>query len=159
MNRLIASLIFLFIITGLSAQHHDHQHGSIHLGIGAGATYLFAEEAVMPGLHFHAMKSLGHGKFSAGLGFESLLDEHSHYSFSLLAGYSPLEKLVLKAGPGLTLSKHEGHWEQGVSAHFECIYEFNLRYFHIGPMICLGIDRHETHATLGLHLGIGLHKK
>lgn len=156
MKRLIVIFIFLLLVFPLAAQEHNHDHSEYHLAAGIGGTYLFSENRVMPGIHFHAMKNLGH-KFSAGLGLETLVDEHSHYSVTLLAGYSPIENLIVEAGPGLTFSKHENDWEQSLSAHIECIYEINLHYFHVGPMVGLGIDHDETHATLGIHLGIGIH--
>ncbi len=157
--KLILLIWVFFCIANEStqAQEHNHEHSKYHLATGLGATWLFAEEVVMPGIHFHAMRNIDdHGKYSAGLGFETLLDEHAHHTVSFLVGYSPIERLTIEAGPGWTFSKHEGAWENGLSGHLECIYEFEWKGIHLGPMAGVGFDHEETHFSLGLHVGIGL---
>lgn len=153
---LLFILLFIGITQQIKAQQHIHEHNKYHLAAGIGSTWLFSEKAVMPAVHLHAMRNLDdHGKFSAGLGLESLLDEHAHHTVSFLLGYSPIDRLILEAGPGWTFSKHEGEWENGLSGHLECIYEFEWKGIHLGPMAGFGFDHEETHFSLGLHVGIG----
>jgi len=89
-------LILAFIFNpALRAQDHDHEHDheqkhyhhlNNEIGIAVGAVYIFHEEVFAPGLHLHYTRMLP-GKmdaFGLGLGFETVLDEHKHYTGSIM---------------------------------------------------------------------------
>ena len=52
----------------------------------------------------------------------------------------------------MRVSEHE-HVDP--SLHVETVWEFPVGDFHLGPAAEFAIDRHDVHATLGVHLGVG----
>lgn len=147
-------------VKGHSRGHLQHDHGhdphNYHIGIGAAATYLTKEGHLAPGFHLHLIRQLGHHRqWGLGLGYEAIADEHFHNGLNLLVNYRPLSFLSLIAGPGLVFGKHDGETEILPAFHTEAVFEFNLRGLHIGPMIGYGLDKEDSHFSLGLHIGIG----
>lgn len=39
--------------------------------------------------------------------------------------------------------------------HFEALYEFEIRDFHLGSLIKLAYDPEDVHISFGIHLGYG----
>ena len=78
------------------------------------------------------------------------------HSFNVPVAYNIVDRLTIKAGPGLSFDKHDGHYEFHLSAHVETIYEFEFDHFHIGPMIGMGYDREGAHFGFGIHAGMGI---
>ena len=94
-------LLFTFqiISSSLFAQHshtHDHDSHKYHLGIGIAGTRIISENELAPGFHVHFIRQLGHhNQWGIGLGYETIIDEHWHNGFNLLAIYRRLRFLSL----------------------------------------------------------------
>ncbi|WP_423130318.1 hypothetical protein [Gaoshiqia sp. Z1-71] len=158
--KLILLIILLAFTRFIYAQDVDrpgaHDHHRHHIGLGAGATSIFNENNLVPGIHLHYYYRLTeHSPVSVGLGYESILDDHTHNTLTSLINYEFMEGFSLSAGPGLTFAKEEGKTHTSLSGHLELLYEFRLGEFHLGPMIGLGIDREDSHASVGIHFGFG----
>jgi hypothetical protein len=157
------SVIFLnFLAISVSGQQlnidHDHLHDNhkYHVGFGVAGTHLSGETGIAPGFHLHFIRQLGHEKhWGIGLGYEAIIEETLHNSFNLLANFRPFDFLSFIAGPGLVFGKHDGKTEILPAFHTEAVFEFNLGKIHLGPMIGFGIDKEESHFSVGLHVGIG----
>ncbi|KOH44748.1 hypothetical protein [Sunxiuqinia dokdonensis] len=156
--------LFLLLFSFSFAQDHDHDHDHDHshdlhrhhLGLGLGAGSLFAEKEYAPVVHLHYLYRLTqHSPVSIGLGFESILDEHTHNTVSALLNYEILPRLSIVGGPGITLADEDGESHTSMSGHVEMIYEFTVGSFHLGPMLGFGFDKEESHASLGIHIGLG----
>lgn len=165
MNKLLLLSILCYVLASSAmAQDHDHDHDHIHdhahhhmkneIGVAVGAVYIFEEEIIAPGLHLHYTRVLP-GKMSAfglGLGFETVLDEHRHYTASFMFQWRPVHAWWISAGPGITWFQEGG--ESYASLHIETGYEFELGKVHLGPMIEYAYMEHDQHFMLGIHLGI-----
>ena len=156
------SILLTFIAFSVSGQHneedHHHLHDShkYHLGFGIAGTYLTGEAGLAPGFHIHFIRQLGEEKhWGIGLGYEAIIEENLHSSLNLLANYHPFDFLSFIAGPGLVFGNHDGETEILPAFHTEAVFEFNLGGIHIGPMLGFGIDREESHFSLGVHVGFG----
>jgi hypothetical protein len=124
--------------------------------VGTTAIKLSDAEGLYPGIHLHALKSIGKTqKWQLGLGYENVLTEKIHHTFNIPIGYNLFDKLMLIAGPGLSFEKHQGANEFGLNGHIEAVYEFEFKHFHLGPMIGFGFDREHSHFGIGIHLGFG----
>jgi hypothetical protein len=164
MARTILFSIFLLFSFFISAQdyhnHHEHEHTDLHkyhIGFGVAATHITGESGIAPGIHVHFIRQLGNqNRWGLGLGYEGILDEHFHNGLNLLVNYHLLEHLSINAGPGIIFSGHDGEREISPGFHTEIIYEINLGKLHVGPMAGFGIDKEETHFSVGVHVGLGL---
>jgi len=155
---------FLLLFSFSFAQNHDHDHDHEHshdshrhhLGLGLGAGSLFAEEEYAPVVHLHYLYRLApKSPVSVGLGFESIIDDHKHNTFLALVNYEIQPRLSINAGPGITFAEEDGESHTAMSGHVELIYEFTVGEFHLGPMLGFGFDNEESHASLGIHIGLG----
>lgn len=136
--------------------HHLHDQHKYHLGFGIAGAYLTAEQSLAPGFHLHFLRQIGEEKtWGFGLGYEAIIDEHMHNGINLLANWHPFDFLSFNAGPGLTFGKHEGTTEISPAFHTEAVFEFDLNKIHIGPMAGFGIDKEESHFSVGVHVGFG----
>lgn len=159
----LALIIFLtFFVSSVSGQHNEDDHYHLHdahkyhLGFGIAGTYLTGEAALAPGFHAHFIRQLGEEKhWGIGLGYEAIIEENLHSSINLLANYHPFDFLSFIAGPGLVFGNHDGETEILPAFHTEAVFEFSLGGIHIGPMLGFGIDREESHFSLGVHVGFG----
>ena len=168
-SRFILSIIlFFFMVTSGFTQnsHDDHDDHSVkhthedthryHIGFGGAGTYIFGEDGLAPGVHFHFIRQLGKDhRWGIGLGYEGIVDGQVHNGMNLLLNYRPISFMTLNAGPGLVVGKHDGEMELSPAFHTEAVFEFNLAGFHVGPMIGYGIDNEHSHISVGLHFGIG----
>jgi len=157
---LIALLTYpVFNVTGQHTDdEHNHLHDShkYHLGFGVAGTYLTSEEGLAPGFHLHFLRQLGQEQnWGVGLGYEAIIEENIHSSINLLTNWRPVDFLSLNAGPGLVFAKHDGEAEILTAFHTEVVFEFNLGGIHLGPMAGFGIDREESHFSVGVHVGFG----
>lgn len=176
MIRKVLSISLFVIVVNLSlvaqSNSHDHQdhaghehynennkqheHNGMEIGLGAGAFYSFHEKEWAAGNHIHLMYFKG--KLGFGLGGEAVFAEVNHYSISALIAYKPVESIEFVVSPGILLENEETN-ENLFSMHFEAIYTWELGDFgHLGPVISYAIAGDDSHAMLGLHLGIGLNK-
>ncbi len=151
-----------FLILNVSGQvkeenrTHQHDKHKYHLGFGVAETYLKSENGLAPGFHLHFLRQLGQEQnWGVGLGYEAIIEENIHSSINLLANYHLSDILSLNAGPGLVFAKHDGESEILPAFHTEAVFEFSLGGIHIGPMAGFGIDREESHFSLGVHVGFG----
>jgi len=145
-------------------EHHDHKHhkdtGSEHgahfhvndFGFANGMVYNLGENSAAWGMHLHYVR--GVNKYlGVGIGYESVLGEHFHQTFTGFVRYKFFKHFVLNAGPGITIPNEENPEYEFVS-HFELSTVFELGKFHLGPMVGYGLG-HEQHFTVGVHLGYG----
>lgn len=160
--KFIPFLILLASISlGAQAQLHDHDHHHDHdhfhmeskLGIGVAPTlvYLPGEKEFAPGFHIHALK-LFNQKLGAGIGYEVILEEHPHQTFTVFGKYFITDFLSINAGPGITLPTEE-HNEYSLSGHIELATAFDIWQIHIGPMIGYGFGAEDSHVSIGIHMG------
>lgn len=143
-----------------SISHASHNHEfdphKYHIGIGLGGAHIFSENVQAPAFHLHFLRQLGHqNQWGLGIGYEAIADEHWHNGLNLLLNYRPLRFLSLLAGPGLVIGKHDGKTEVLPAFHTEAVFEFNAGGLHIGPMIGYGLDKEDSHITVGVHVGFG----
>lgn len=161
--RFIVFVFFMSVfVIKVSGQHDDenhdhlHDHHKYHLGFGVAGAYLTGEDGLAPGFHVHFIRQLGEEQhWGIGLGYEAIIEENLHSSLNLLANYHPFDFLSFNAGPGLVFGNHDGETEILPAFHTEAVFEFNLGGIHIGPMAGFGIDREESHFSLGVHVGFG----
>lgn len=162
-RSLLFSLLLFYSVSALAQNPHnhgDHMHGDAHkyhIGVGAATAYIKGEAGLLPAVHFHFIRQVGHNnRWGLGLGYEVIFDNHLHNGLNLLVNYHPLNQLSVNTGPGIILSEHKGHREVTPSFHTEVVYEFNLKRIHIGPMGGFGFDKEDTHFSLGVHVGFGI---
>jgi hypothetical protein len=55
----------------------------------------------------------------------------------------------------LVFGIHNGETEIFPAFHTEAVFEFNLGGIHIAPMAGFGIDKEESHFSVGVHVGLG----
>lgn len=159
----IALMVFPFFINAQEHNHHNdhdhkdheiHNHNGLELGLGAGAFYGFHEKEWAAGNHFHLMYFTG--KLGYGIGGEAVYADVKHYSLGAIIAYRPIEALEFVVSPGILLENEETG-KHLFSMHFEAIYSWELGDFgHIGPVVGYGFAADDSHALIGLHLGIGL---
>ena len=90
MKQILTILIFftitLFSITGYSKnkehEGHNHHHKN-EISIAAGIVPIPAEDEIAAGIHLYYIKGIGESnKFGIGVGLETILDHHKHYTLS-----------------------------------------------------------------------------
>lgn len=136
------------------ALHEHHPHESNEIGLGLGVSYNVEEAEWAPAVHAHYLRYLGEEKmFGLSGGFESILDEHTHYSITIGIHYRLFDFINLGISPGFSRSTVEKKWE--FVSHFEAVTEFEMGFMHLGPMVEYAIGFNHSHALIGLHLGFG----
>ncbi len=172
-NLLVIIILLISIVSfGQEHDHDDHNHeGHEHSSHGhkneisaaIGLVPIPAENEVTLGLHLHYIKGLGEKQqFGVGLGFETIFDEHKHYTFSVVGLWRVYKGLSFTYAPGIMFYKphedvgHSGeeHYEAQFAQHFEFAYEFMVGNFHIGPMVEVGVEQLGVHYMAGVHFGI-----
>ena len=158
-------LIFLLLFIGLlsfanclpdETNDHNHGHRRHHIGAGINAVSFGSENNLATGVHIHYSWQLSrHSPFSLGIGYEAILDEHTHNTATVLLGYE-IGHINISAGPGFTFAKEDGDSHRSLSGHLELMYEFTVGNFHLGPMAGFGFDGEESHISAGIHMGFGL---
>ena len=156
---------FMFLSIGVAGQNHDHEHDDdhhlhdvhkYHLGVGVSGAYLTGEQILAPGIDLHLLRQLGEEQnWGLGLGYEVILKENIHNNISLIGNYHAGKYLAINAGPGITFSKHDGQTEVSPALHAEAVLEFDVGRIHIGPVAGFGLDKDESHFSLGVHVGYG----
>lgn len=134
-------------------QIHDHEHHKNEIGIANAPVYFYKEKAFAYGLHLHYVRNIPKSKFGVGLGYERIFDEHKHNTYGLVMAYRPIKKLSLNVSPGLTIENESK--KANFALHLETSYEFEIKNFHIGPVLEYAYDPEDIHISLGLHLGYG----
>lgn len=161
MNFKIALKIFLTILFGIISsntysqdENHNHDHHRNELGVANSLVYFAKEKEVAYGFHLHLIRHIEHSKFGFGIDYERIFDEHKHNTVGFVGSYNPLESLHISLSPGITFEDKELS-ELKFAFHTEASYGFNLRNFHVGPVIGYAFDPEDNHFSLGLHIGYG----
>ena len=155
MRSILIVSVLIFLRGSSIAQHEDH-HEHVHkfeIGIANGLVYFLNEQEFSYGLHIHIVRVLGESHFAIGAGYERIFDEHGHNTVSGVISYLPVEGLALTVAPGIAFT-NTGSLE--FSTHLEMTYEFEIKNFHVGPLVEWAIEPDEMHFTIGLHVGFGL---
>lgn len=159
-------ILFILVVVALTetvlSQHHvdehehSHEHSHVHeIGISVSPIYFFNAEELSIASHIHYVYNFPHSKFGLGLGHEIVFDEHSHRFWGLELNYRPVHALTFNLSPGVVYEKEHPD-ERNFAIHFETVYEFEFGAFHIGPVVEIAWHPEDYHASIGLHIGLGL---
>jgi len=161
MHKIIYLLSLVFItanvvtMKGFSQDHNHDQHHVNEISIAVGVVPLDHENEVTAGLHLHYVRGIAfENKLGIGAGFETILDEHKHYTLSVVFQYRIIKGWTVAYAPGLLMKKEDDKYEYQFAQHFETAYEFDLGKFHLGPMVEVGVEKDGVHYMLGVHFGI-----
>ena len=92
---LIASPLFCFSQHNHDDENHSHEDHS-HKN----------EISIVAGIHLHYIKGIGESNnFGIGVGLETILDEHKHYTLSAVFKNRIYKGIVIAVAPGLLLRK------------------------------------------------------
>ncbi|MEE4197844.1 MAG: hypothetical protein V2I54_09375 [Bacteroidales bacterium] len=153
--------VFLFsaMISVAQDHSHDHRHEHAHqifeIGFSNGAVYNVFEKEVAYAAHIHGVLFIGENRrYGFGLGYERIFDEHQHNAINIIFHYRPGNHLVLNLAPGIVwLSSQNKPVKPAM--HIEGLYEFDFGRFHLGPILGIGFNPEDFHASLGVHLALG----
>lgn len=154
----VISLISL-ILTAQPEKQANHntfneEHHRNEIGISIAPVYFVKEKALGIGLHAHYIFHIPETKFGIGAGYEKIFDEHKHNTFGLVASYQPIDHLSLNVSPGVTYEAGSNS-KPAFALHLETSYEFEIKFFHIGPAFEFAYDPEDYHLSLGVHIGYG----
>ena len=150
-------VLFLLIFGPILSQKNmkEHTHKDWEIALAGGVVPLLLENEVSFGLHFHVLRRIEKiKKVRIGLGFENVFDEHTHINSSFLFNYEIYKGLNASVSPGILFLKEELFWHKKASLHIELAYEFEIKNFHLGPVIEYSYSSIDQHLMFGLHLGI-----
>lgn len=154
-----ALIVHTLVIAGICsayAQNEKHLHNN-DLSIAIGYVPLPAEETNTIGFHFHYLRGIAmDNRLSMGVGLESIVDEHGHYTASVPLQYRIIGGLTASYAPGLMMRKESEEILYQFSQHFELGYEFDMGVFHLGPVTEIGVEPTGVHYMGGIHLGIDI---
>ena len=141
---LIASPLFCFSQHNHDDENHSHEDHS-HKN----------EISIAAGSHLHYIKGIGESNnFGIGVGLETILDEHKHYTLSAVFQYRIYKGIIKAVAHGLLLRKEGAENVFEFAQHIEAGYEFEIGEIHIGPVVELGIEKNGMHYMGGIHFGI-----
>ena len=151
--------IVLFVLTQtLSAQDSDNSiHSDNHkneIGIANSPVFVLKEKEFAYGLHTHYVRNLNGTNFGIGVGYERIFDEHKHNSVGVIFSYAPIEQLHISLSPGFAFKDYDAS-ELNLGIHLETSYEFEIGFFHVGPVAEFAYSPEDYHLSLGLHIGFG----
>lgn len=158
-------LVAFLSANSFAQEEHDHDHEGHHhdashaheneISIATGVVPIPKEDAVTVGFHLHYVRGIGNkNRFGLGVGLESILDEHRHYTASVVFQYRIYKGWSVSYAPGVLLLIDEHGNETQFAQHIETTYEFEMGQFHIGPVLEVGLEKNNTHYMLGVHFGI-----
>jgi hypothetical protein len=162
-KKTIFSLILLAFTIVIYAQeshsehkghNHENEHPKNELGISLSPVYFIKGEELSVTTHLHYVYNFQNTKFGIGLGYERIFDEHKHNFLGFELNYRPIHQLILNISPGVAFEGDQFH-EKEFALHFESVYEFEFKSFHIGPVFELAYHPEDFHISLGIHLGLG----
>ena len=168
-EHLITKIAIVILLSagfqGLRAQdhskshlHEDHGrdgHNKSEIGLALAPVYFFDEKELSAGIHFHYTYNFPDTKFGLGLAYEHIFDKHKHNFVGLEGAFRPVHPISVSFTPGMTFEGE--HFSKGEFAfHVETGYEFELKNVHLGPVLEFAWHSEGYHASVGVHLGIGL---
>lgn len=154
-----AALVFIAFQTSAQtesneiAKTHNHEHHRNEIGIENSPVYFINEKVLAYGLHIHFVRNIPKTRLGIGLGYERIFDDHRHNTFGLVGIIRPAENISFSVIPGLTFEDKEK--SARFSIHLEAAYEWEIKDFHIGPVIKFAYDQEDYHTGIGLHIGYG----
>ena len=150
--------ILVIAVTNLSAQilsdNHEEHHHKNDLGVANTIVYFVNEKTVAYGLHLHYIYNFPETKFGLGAGYERVFDEHKHNMIGIVGSYRPIEHWSVNLSPGITFEDVEPS-KLDFALHIESSYDFEIKEFHIGPVVEFAYHPEDYHLSIGLHLGYG----
>jgi hypothetical protein len=149
----IKALLFVLFFISFSSLFAQEDHHKNEFGMANSPVYFVKEKVFAYGLHMHYIRNISKTKFGYGLGYEKIFDSHKHTTVGLVGTFRPIPKLSLNASPGVTFEK--GEKKGRFALHLESAYEFEIKEFHIGPVLEFAYDPEDYHISLGLHIGYG----
>jgi len=170
MKILYTSIILFFILSNVlyaqsEDQHldeqdkHTHEHNSNHhkfeIGLANSLVYFTKAKEYAHSIHLHLIYNIPESKFGIGLGVERINSEHKHLAIGLLGNYRATKELSFTLSPALLIEDHEGRSETNFTLHFETGYEFEIKNFHLGPVIGIAYEPEDYHVSLGVHVAYG----
>ena len=170
MKKIIFILLFTPFFLFSQDQHSNgcgfactHEN-ELAIGLGIIPNHDFAI-----GFHAHYVRGIAlENKLGLGLGFETILDEHTHNMYNLMCVYRFGSKingfLSVAYGAGILMSaeeeheaNHDEHKEDVTSSfaqHLEIVYELNHKQrFCYGPVLDIGMEKERMHYMIGFHIG------
>jgi len=173
MKKILFILLFTPFFSFSQNQHsNDCGFACTHeneLAIGLG---IIPSHDFSLGFHAHYVKGIAlDNKLGIGLGFETILDEHTHNMYNLMCVYrfgSNINGFLSVAyGAGILMSSeedhddheesHDAHKEDITSSfaqHLEIVYELNHQQkFCYGPVLDIGLEKEGLHYMIGFHVG------
>ena len=135
--------------------HNKHENALFEIGISSGLVRIIEGKHTTAGFHTHITKRVSKKlPILVGIGYEYIIDEHQHHALGFVLGYSVIEDLTISISPGVTIN--EGKF----TSHFEINYGFDIgKNIHLGPLLEYAYAKDDNHITVGLHLGILVHKR
>ena len=157
MKILITTSLLGFCLIGYSQNDSAHVHKN-EISIAVGIVPIPAENELTAGLHLHYIRGIGKkNRFGLGVGLESIIDEHKHFTLSAVLQYRIYRGLALSYAPGILMRLQDDEYIYQMAHHIEITYEFELDKFHIGPVAEVGIEQVGVHYMLGVHIGVDFH--
>lgn len=161
MKKIYIGLCLCLLVFGSYAQTNENMVKPLeknnNVGFGLGMAYMVDQNTWAPGIHIHYDRSLGEKKrISIGAGSELLMGDDRHTSLALSIAYRLTEAISVGYSPGLEFHLDDSE-ENGAhfAQHIEISYEFDLDWFHIGPMLEYGFCKEDAHLMFGIHTGFG----
>lgn len=105
--------------------------------------------------HLHYVHAVGKKhQFGCGGALEAVADEKVHFTVCGMFQYKFHSGFLVGYMPGIIYKpSFEPKQVIGWAQHFEAAYNFKVGKMHLGPMLELGLEPHESHFTGGLHVG------
>lgn len=149
--RLVFCIFLLSMPLIARAQYTDPEENN-EIGIAASYVRIIEEKENATGLHAHYLRKIKGTRFSAGVAFEKIFDEHGHNTIALSGSFSPVRHLDISFSPGITFRDRE---KVKPGFHIEFLYEIEAGVLHIGPVGEVAVAAGDYHMSLGLHAGFG----
>ena len=150
---ILASLPFYSLVAEEERHHHKRE-----LGLSISHVKLKAEKESAPSVHLHLLKRLDGSEFlerlGIGLGFETILADHTHHTLMATVTFFPIEHLAISLSPGIVWADEEDGWENHYATHLEASYGFEVGEYEVGPVIGYADSDEGDHYMFGLHFGI-----
>lgn len=155
MNRKLFLSLALFLSTFLciAQETHEHNHNKHEIGTSISPVWHSNESGAELGLHVHYVYTFPHSKFGVVGSYERIFDEHKHNFIGIGASYRPIPRLSFSFSPGVAFEGEDKDHKE-FAMHMETVYEFELGFLHLGPMLEAAYHPEAWHFSAGIHLGV-----